>query len=489
MSLDRDRIRRGWLATAGFILHVATGCSGDEASPTNSPGGSVSPGMTTNPASATANGGMSAAVGSAAGTTGTGTGSGTGVAPPAPQSAAAGVASTPKPASGGTGASTSPGEFAAAGKPAMPMMMSTAGTSAMSAGASAPPPAMEAGTGAPPPAMAACDTSGFMQDCKKSGWGSPAQLGPCASAETIYTVKVTYGPYGVRSKYNVGQAFNTGNGPGDFTICPAFIDSFGADPAGSADLKDTHDLDFGLYTIYYPGCMPEGEKFPLITWGNGTCAMPEGYGPLLRFVASHGYIVVAANSLQTGAGTQMRKAIDFMFAENKDEKSEFYQKIDEEKVGAMGHSQGGMGTIAAASDPRIKSVIIWNGGTSASKPFLAVSGDRDIGGTPAGMRNAVDAAPRPAAWLFYHQIPAAVNGSTTGQSAPGHLTLMMEAERVQTVAVKWWDMMLKNDAEAKTMFVGPDCGICKGTELQSMWITGAEKTGPSHEYGANALLK
>jgi hypothetical protein len=320
-------------------------------------------------------------------------------------------------------------------------------------------------------------------------WGMPAQSGPCATGETIYGVKQDFGPYGVRSKYNVGQMFNTGNGPGDFSICSVFIDSFGADPKGSADLKNTHDLDFGLYSVFYPGCMPEGQKFPLITWGNGTCAMPEGYGPLLRYVASFGYIVVAANSVQVGGGAQMRKAIDFMFAENKDEKSEFFGKVDEDKVGAMGHSQGGMGTVAAASDARIKSVILWNGGTSASKPYLAVSGDRDIGGTPASMKNAVEAAQRPAAWLFYHQVPTDVNGSTTGTTAPGHLTLMMEAERVQVVAVKWWDMMLKGDAEAKKTFIGADCSICKGTELPSMWITGAEKGGPSHEYGANAMLK
>jgi hypothetical protein len=305
----------------------------------------------------------------------------------------------------------------------------------------------------------------------------------------VYGVKQEFGPYGVRSKYNLGQAFNTGNGPSDFTTCSVFISSFGADPVGSADLKNTHDLDFGLYTVFYPGCMPEGQKFPLITWGNGTCSMPEGYGPFLRYVASYGYIVVAANSVQTGGGTQMRKAIDFMFAENKDSKSEFFGKVDEDKVGAMGHSQGGMGTVAAAADPRIKSVILWSGGTSASKPFLASAGDRDIGGTPASMKNAVDAAQRPAAWLFYHQIPAAVNGSTTGTTAPGHLTTLMESERVQMVTVKWWDMMLKGDAEAKKVFVGPDCGICKGTELPSMWVTGAEKNGPSHEYGANAMLK
>ena len=195
---------------------------------------------------------------------------------------------------------------------------------------------------------------------------------------------------------------------------------------------------------------------------------------------------VAASETSLGSA----RALDAIFAENKDPNSEFYQKVDEEKVGAMGHSQGGGATIAvASSDARIKTVIIWNGGTSASKPFLAVSGDRDIAGTASMLRDAANAAPRPAAWLFYHQIPAAVNGSTTGQTAPGYLTLMMEPERVEVVAVAWWDMMLKGDAEAKKMFVGMDCGICKGTELKSMWITGAEANGPSHEYGANTMLQ
>jgi hypothetical protein len=448
---------------AGATLSVAMGCSSNPANPgTGLPqAGTIGTGQ--NPST------MS--------TAGTGTGSGTAGTSTSTGTAGTGTAT----ATAGTGT----GEFGTAGTGA-------AGKPATNAGASGTTPTVMAGTtGGNPPTTAVCDKSGFMQSCKQGGsaWGTPSQAGPCAAGETVYGVKQDFGPYGVRSKYNVGTAFNTGNGVGDFAICSVFIDSFGADPVGSADLKNTHDLDFGLYTVFYPGCMPEGQKFPLITWGNGTCAMPEGYGPLLRYVASFGYIVVAANSVQTGGGTQMVKAIDFMFAENKDSKSEFFGKIDEDKVGAMGHSQGGMGTVAAASDARIKSVILWSGGTSAAKPFLASAGDRDIGGTPASMKNAVDAAPRPAAWLFYHQIPAAVNGSTTGTTAPGHLTTMMESERVQMVTVKWWDMMLKGDAEAKKVFVGPDCGICKGTELQSLWITGAEKTGPSHEYGANAMLK
>lgn len=469
MSLFKCAISRSWRAAAGAALSVAMGCS--SSSPDTGPG---------QPLAGTGTGMSPTTTSPGAGGAGAGgTSVGTGAAGTRPSTGGSGTSAVPS--TGGTGtAGTS-----TAGTPAM----TTGGTTGGAAGMT--PPTTAGTTGEMPPVAAVCDKSTFIPNCKQGGeaWGTPSQVGPCADNETIYGVKQAFGPYGVRSKYNVGQAFNTGNGPGDFAICSVFIDSFGADPVGSADLKNTHDLDFGLFSVFYPGCMPEGQKFPLITWGNGTCSMPEGYGPLLRYVASFGYIVVAANSVQTGDGSQMRKGIDFMLAENADAMSEFYQKIDPEKIGAMGHSQGGMGTVAAASDARIKSVILWNGGTSASKPFLSVSGDRDIGGTPASMKNAVDAAPRPAAWLFYHQIPADVNGSTTGPLAPGHLTLMMEVERVQNVAVKWWDMMLKGDAEAKKTFVGADCGVCNGTELQSMWIQGAEKTGPSHEYGANTMLQ
>jgi hypothetical protein len=255
---------------------------------------------------------------------------------------------------------------------------------------------------------------------------------------------------------------------------------------------DTHDLDWQLYTVFYPGVMPEGETFPLITWGNGTCAMPEGYGPLLRYVASHGYIIVAANSRSAAsAGSPMTKALDFMFAENEKADSKFFGKIDTDKVGAMGHSQGSGATATASSDPRIKAVILWNGGTSASKPYLAVSGDLDLGGTPSGSNNAVQASQHPAAWLWYHQIPSEVNGSTTGELAPGHLTLMMESERVQDVAVAWWDMMLKGKEEAKPMFIGDSCTLCDPNAFSSMWMptkTGSSAT-TSLEYGHNAMLE
>jgi pimeloyl-ACP methyl ester carboxylesterase len=343
------------------------------------------------------------------------------------------------------------------------------------------------------------DTTGFLEDCVQGGaqWGTEQMFGPCKSGISVYGVETEFGPYGVRSEYNVGEEFRTEHTTASdwnslLLPCPGFISGFGADPVGSADLMNTHDLDFGLFSVFYPGDMPEGETFPLLTWGNGTCAMPEGYGPLLRYIASFGYIVVAPNSVQVGSGTEQSAGIDFMLAANADPESKYFQKIDPEKVGAMGHSQGSGATAAAASaDARIKAIILFNGGTSATKPYLAISGDRDLGGTPGGSNNSVQASQQPAAWLWYHQIPAAVDGSTTGESAPGHLTLMMEPERLSEVSVAWWDMRLKGKEEAKAMFLGDACTLCDGSAYPSLWppATSGSDSTPSLEYGHNALLE
>jgi hypothetical protein len=323
-----------------------------------------------------------------------------------------------------------------------------------------------------------------------ANWGTEMQAGPCGSTTTRYGVDIEFGPYGARQEYNVGQGFEVPVASGDSdggASCSLFVATFAADPEASAELQMTMDLDFSLYTVFYPGVMPEGEKFPVITWGNGTCAMPEGYGGLLRYVASHGYIVVAANSRWVGSNTGMRTAIDFIFAENEKPDSKYYQKVDTTKVGAMGHSQGGMATATAASDVRIQSVILWNGGTSASKPFLAISGERDIFTTAASqLANPVNAAPRPAAYLFYHDVPTMVDGKTTGGSA-GHLTLMQEPERVVEVAVAWWDFQLKGSATAKAMFVGDSCGLCGGDAYPSKWVT--PPSMPTTTYGHNAMLQ
>lgn len=278
---------------------------------------------------------------------------------------------------------------------------------------------------------------------------------PLSDGTTWGNIELTQGPYGSYVEWNEGQGFANPESMMEAT-CAIAAASFGEPESVTEDVLDLRDQDLKLYTVYRPACMKEKERYPVITWGNGTCGQSGSYGAFLATVASYGFVVIAANSRWTDQGNkEMLNALDFAKAANEDPTHALFQRLDLSKVGAMGHSQGGSATVHAATDPRIKAVILWNGGTSASKPFLAVSGDRDIGGrTVASLASAVNGASQPGAWLYYHQV------LETGGGMTGHLTLMEQPERVTAPTIAWWKYTLNGDVEAKKMFVGTDCGLC-----------------------------
>ena len=281
----------------------------------------------------------------------------------------------------------------------------------------------------------------------------------CGTFTTAMGATITLGPAGASIDPNVGKGFENAIASGDSDnnfSCNLFAATFGQDPEVTKRSLDITGLKMDLYTVYRPTNWPAEQKLPIISWGNGTCAKPEGYGALLRYIASHGFFVVAPNSRWVGSGSAQRKAIDFALAANKDPQSPYYQRLDPTKIAAAGHSQGAGGTEAASSDSRILNVILFNGGGSPNKPFLTVSGERDLGSpTVATMQRRVDAGTK-AAFLYYHMIPG--NGGSDG-----HLTLMTQPERVTGASVAWFKYLLSADPESKDWFVGTSCKLCNQT--------------------------
>jgi hypothetical protein len=278
---------------------------------------------------------------------------------------------------------------------------------------------------------------------------------PLTNGQTWGNTEIKLGPYGGYVEWNQGQMFaNPVNAAED--TCAFIASTFGEPQSTTDDILNLRGGDLSLYTIFRPACMKDGEKYPVITWGNGTCGQSGGYAALNITLASYGFVVISANSRYTNAGNnEMLRALDLAKALNEDTNSKFYQKLDLDKVGAMGHSQGGAATVNAAMDPRVKSAIVWNADLSAPKPFLAVSGERDISGQSAAqMMSGVNGASQPGAWLYYHKV------LETGGNFTGHLTLMEQPERVTDMTIAWWKYQLNGDAEAKKMFVGADCGLC-----------------------------
>jgi hypothetical protein len=292
----------------------------------------------------------------------------------------------------------------------------------------------------------------------------------CGTYITPTGTSVKLGPYGAAMDVNVGKGFENKD-PMDQATCPGFVGLFMEDAKQSQQLLDdgpqpcTEDtpnagncINFQLYSVYHPANWPSG-KVPIITWGNGTCAQPEGYGTLLRYVASYGFLVVAANSREVGTGAEQQKALDFVIAANDDSSSPYYHHLDTTKIGAMGHSQGSLGTaLATQNDSRINAAILFNGGDTLTVPksFLAISGELDVTGfTSTVMSTAVNAAMAPSAFLYYHN-----PSGNMADGIRGHLVLMLTPERVTEPTVAWWQMILNGDSKAKDEFVGSSCGLC-----------------------------
>jgi hypothetical protein len=299
---------------------------------------------------------------------------------------------------------------------------------------------------------------------------------PLANGGTYGPKTIPGGPYGAKIDWNEGantEFVNPVNSSEPICI-PTGIDTFAEPAEVTADLKNTRDLDYSLYTIFRPACMKDGEKYPVITWANGTCGLTHGYAPLLGTVASHGFVVIASNSSWTNTAptnTVQLRTLDYAAALNVDPNSPLRGRLDLDNIGAMGHSQGALATVNADDDPRVDAAIYWNAGASNEKPFINVSGDRDINAslTKESMETLTNAATQPGAWVYYHQV------LETGGNATGHLVLMEQPERVWELTVAWWKWQLKGNQDAKKMFVGENCGLCN--------------RAAEFEYGHNPLLE
>lgn len=290
---------------------------------------------------------------------------------------------------------------------------------------------------------------------------------PCGDITSPSGTNIQLGPYGAQMDVNVGKGFENPN-PNDDATCPSFVNLFAGETL-STQLLDTgpqpctvdtpntgNCLNYTLYSVYRPAIWPAG-PIPVITWGNGTCAQPEGYGTLLRYIASYGFFVVAANSREVGSGTPITHALDFVAAANKDSTSPYYGHLDMTKVGVAGHSQGGQGAAAAAADSRIQAAILVSPFPSGSttKPFFRQDGDQDVtGATQTSMASAINAASKAAYMLVHNPAGAAQDGYK------GHLVLMLTPERVAQPFTGWFQMLLLNDANARNLFVGSNCGLC-----------------------------
>lgn len=126
--------------------------------------------------------------------------------------------------------------------------------------------------------------------------------------------------------------------------------------------EDAVLLDFGKFLVYYPSELETGmEKYPVIVICNGSGTPLSKYPAVAKHLASWGFVVVGTEEKNAWNAFGAEMCLRYLERWNENEKIEetdspFYQKIDFQRVGIVGHSQGGVGVINAITDTRHKDV-------------------------------------------------------------------------------------------------------------------------------------
>lgn len=242
------------------------------------------------------------------------------------------------------------------------------------------------------------------------------------------------------------------------------------------------DQSLPTHTVFRPKdlhAIDAKAKLPIVVWGNGACAnSPWEHINFLSEVASHGFLVVAIGQMpaegQRGApggptkSPLLTDAINWAIAQNSDQSSQYYQKLDTNKIAVAGMSCGGLQALEIAPDPRVKTAIICNSGIlgspgsgrpgmpSLTKDHLAklhsptfyiLGGESDI-----AYKNGMDDIRR------INHVPIFVanldvgHGGTYGKQHGGEFA---------KAATGWLQWQLKDDKEAAKMFVGEPCGLTR----------------------------
>jgi hypothetical protein len=241
---------------------------------------------------------------------------------------------------------------------------------------------------------------------------------------------------------------------GALAICGnalAFNPGGGNDPStayASAGQFGTTQTNTASCTIFRP---TSGSGHPIIIWGNGTGASPSTYAAGLRHLASHGFIVAAANTSNAGTGAAMLACIGPASSQ---------PGADPSRIGTSGHSQGGGGSIMAGRDSRVDATapmqpyVLGLGHQTSSQsqqvaPMLLMSGSADTIATPGANQQPVfGRANVPVFWAT--------------RSGASHFEPVGDFGDFRGLATAWFRYLLRGDQTARNLFTGP-CTMCSAS--------------------------
>ena len=219
--------------------------------------------------------------------------------------------------------------------------------------------------------------------------------------------------------------------------------------------------NYEKYEIYYPEELTSADKkYPVIVVSNGTGVKGSKAKAMFEHFASWGFIVIGNEEEYSWNGFASDMSLNYLLKCDDDKESIFYQKIDSDNIGSLGHSQGGVGAINTVTDTKHSDMYKTVVAESPSNPELSAGLEWDydiskvnipifmVAGTKGDfeMKTVIPSEKLPE---MYAQITAPK--AMARKKDCEHGEMLYSADGYVTAWLMW---QLQGDEEAATAFIG-----------------------------------
>lgn len=221
----------------------------------------------------------------------------------------------------------------------------------------------------------------------------------------------------------------------------------------------------GDFVLFYPREL--NGKHPIVAWASAPNTTPEDY-PLLEYLASHGFVVIASDNARRVTGEQVYAGLRWLISQNSTGGNPYYERLDVNAVAGAGILDGASAIYEAAADFRFSALAV----VSVNSP-TSVDRSQQI----AAMMKCPTAyfcstnAPYAANCdedfraVANEALRATINASSTrsflgGQRGAGDERALAALAHGVTAWLRW---RLYGEQSQTQAFFGDDCGLCSDT--------------------------
>lgn len=229
-------------------------------------------------------------------------------------------------------------------------------------------------------------------------------------------------------------------------------------------------MSFEKFEIFYPSDLSDMDgSLPVVVFVNGSGTGGSKYQALQKHMASWGFITIATEEQNAWNGFSAEMCVRYLDALNQyqedGKENAFYGKIDMNRIGITGHSQGGIGVINALTDQKhsdcYKAAVMLSSTETDMAKALLWDSDSSLIHTNIMMisstgqtDNAI--SPLESMQKTYNNITNDVSKVLARRNDADHGQMLYYADGYVTA---WFMYYLQGNAEAGTAFFGENAEL------------------------------